>query len=158
MCIDQRSLKELLTYDPATGAFQWLFGEKVHTAVQGKEAGSVKPDGYRTIVIKGKGYLAHRLAWLYMTGSWPVLDVDHKDRTRDNNVWTNLREATKSQNQQNRGFGGVNWMKGVKRWKISLRFETKQYQLGFHKCFGQAVKARNRAKQNFDVYRRQPPK
>ena len=44
---------------------------------------------------------AHRLAFLYMTGRFPKVDVDHEDTIKHHNWWSNLREATRSQNMQN---------------------------------------------------------
>lgn len=56
---------------------------------------------YVTIMIDGKAYQAHRVAWLYMTGRWPKDQIDHIDGDGANNRWTNLREATPSQNAFN---------------------------------------------------------
>ena len=64
-----------LEFDQVTGIFVW----KIKTAkkiVVGTVAGIAKPTGsgvYRYIAIDGVRYLAHRLAWLYIHGSWPSL-------------------------------------------------------------------------------------
>jgi hypothetical protein len=92
-------LRELLHYNPVTGDFSWLVGRP--KASRGAVAGCLPPSGYRTIRIDGQIYLAHRLAWLYMTGTWPENLIDHKDRNQSDNRWDNLREATHSQNHQN---------------------------------------------------------
>ena len=48
-------------------------------------------------------YRANRIAWYFMTGVDPLhMDVEHRDRNRANNRWTNLRLATRAQNQANR--------------------------------------------------------
>lgn len=70
-------------------------------------AGSVSEAGYRYIGIGCKTYGAHRLAWFYMTGEWPK-EVDHQNRKRDDNRWSNLREATKGQQRQNQSIGRAN--------------------------------------------------
>jgi hypothetical protein len=49
-------LRELLDYDPATGVFTWR---------------SPRPSRYQLISVDGWTYQASRLAWLWMTGSWP---------------------------------------------------------------------------------------
>jgi hypothetical protein len=64
-------------------------------------AGSTNGAGYVQIKIDGKLYLAHRLAFLYMTDAWPVNQGEHANRNRQDNSWVNLRDATQSQNQGN---------------------------------------------------------
>lgn len=95
-------LKQVLAYNPADGAFTWISKtSKNATDLVGKTAGAVDSTGYIRIWIDGKRYVAHRLAWLYMTGDWPSNLVDHRDTIKTNNVWSNLREATNSENKAN---------------------------------------------------------
>lgn len=95
-------LKEILEYNSDTGLWKW----KVRTSIRimiGKKAGNInKRHGYLTIGIKGKPYYAHRLAWLYMTGKWPAVEIDHINIIKTDNRWCNLREASGSQNNANR--------------------------------------------------------
>jgi hypothetical protein len=55
------------------------------------------------IKIFGRLYKAHRLAWLYIKGEWPTLDVEHKNLKKSDNRWKNLRESDDSGNQANTG-------------------------------------------------------
>ena len=43
----------------------------------GKRVGSPDRDGYLYITHLKKRYALHRLAWLYVTGAWPVEQIDH---------------------------------------------------------------------------------
>ena len=104
-------LREVLDYDPATGIFRWKIS--AGSASPGKIAGSDDGHGYVKIRIDGVAYFAHRLAWLLMTGRWPSRLIDHEDRNGLNNVWTNLRLATYSQNGANTGLRKDNKL-GVK--------------------------------------------
>ena len=45
------------------------------------DAGGDSSNGYWYIRIDGKGYLGHRLAWLYMHGHFPDGALDHKRET-----------------------------------------------------------------------------
>jgi hypothetical protein len=108
-------LRELLHYDPETGEFRWL--KRMSQAVRaGDIAGTLnKTHHYWSITIKGSHHRAHHLAWLYMTGKWCRLLIDHRDGNPSNNRWDNLRKATVWQNNANRcrqrnnvcGFKGV---------------------------------------------------
>lgn len=94
-------LKQILHYEPSTGAFTWLSRRSYSkNAERGSRAGSLA-HGYVIISIDNKKYKAHRLAWLYMTGEFPSSILDHIDRNRSNNAWQNLREATRGGNAVN---------------------------------------------------------
>lgn len=92
-------LRALLDYDPATGVFTWVMRRR--GVKFGSTAGTPHNAGYITIRVDGTPWLAHRLAWLYMTGEQPPEEVDHENGVRDDNAWTNLRAADPSLNQQN---------------------------------------------------------
>lgn len=114
--LTQARLKELLHYCPALGLFWWKerAGSKGwNTRFAGEIAGNRTPKGYARITIDGKRYFAQRLAFLYMTGSFPADEVDHANGWRLDNAWSNLREATSSQNKANRKVRSVTGFKGV---------------------------------------------
>lgn len=102
--ITQAQLKSLFHYDPMTGLF--MRTDRVANCVHlGDFAGATDTYGYRQIKIKGRSYLAHRLAWLYMTGEMPSDEIDHINADRRDNRWSNLRQADRSMNNQNRNYG-----------------------------------------------------
>jgi hypothetical protein len=90
-------LLELLSYDPATGLFTHLKGKN-----KGDVAGWSNDDGYVYLTIRGTKYQAHRVAWFYSHGTWPVYEIDHKDRVRNNNKLDNLRDVTHQVNATNK--------------------------------------------------------
>lgn len=139
-----QSLRDLLNYNPETGVFTWLVdcvSIRIHKR-QGEVAGSVcKTAGYVIIGIGGHTYMAHVLAWLYVTGDWPSGEVDHRNCIRSDNRWTNLRDIPKAANRQNvrrarkdsgTGVQGVFYSpKGCKNpFTSSVRHDGKQHYLG----------------------------
>jgi len=92
-------LRELLEYNQETGGFTWRV--RRGPARAGSKAGSVGRAGYLSIETGGRVYQAHRLAWFYVYGEWPLGDLDHKDMVKTNNRIDNLRLATPSQNKAN---------------------------------------------------------
>lgn len=144
----QAELMEALHYDPATGVFTWRSSPGMRRVRVGSPAGGGKKTGYRVITVYGRKYAAHRLAWLYVTGNWPVADIDHRNRQRDDNRIHNLREATRMQNAQNRkpragaasGFTGVSLSGG--KWCAVIMHNGRQRVLGRFDDLGRAKSAR----------------
>jgi hypothetical protein len=130
-------LRQLLHYDPETGAFTWRVPQG--TAAKGDTAGCLNEDGRRRIVINRKTYIASRLAWLYVTGKWPTHQIDHKNCVRSDDRFDNLRDATGAQNQRNTrtrrdnacGLKGVYFGAREKRWIAKIRREGRQIRLGY---------------------------
>lgn len=135
--LSQSRLKELVHYNPDTGVFTRLVTTAAN-AMAGNIAGNFDSLGYVQICVDGARYRGHRLAWLYMTGEWPKHVIDHIDLNTGNNCWNNLREATRSQNQQNHpmhknnkvGFKGVTRFQ--KGYRATIKVRGKQKHLG---CF-----------------------
>ena len=131
-------LKEHLHYSVITGQFYRI--KKISETKNYREAGGVKPNGYRYISIGNCRYLEHRLAWFWVTGEWPKNQIDHINGAKNNNYWLNLREATISENQCNigitsdnaSGFKGVYWSKRDKKWIAEIAFNKKKKYLGSH--------------------------
>jgi len=135
--LTQEKLKQLLQYYPESGVFIRLDALMVDKKLVGKRAGNIKNNGYREIAVRGKAYLEHRLAFLYMTGEWPKEDVDHINNIRDDNRWNNLREANRSLNMQNvkkpsknnkHGYWGCT--KHGSKYRATIVVNGKQIRLG----------------------------
>lgn len=130
-------LRELLHYDPDLGWFMRKVGRCRWR--EGEVAGALNEDGYVVIKLDDVQHAAHRLAWLYMTGSWPSQHIDHIDGQRSNNAFINLRDVTKSINAQNMrkaridstsGFLGASRHK--KGWQAQLQVGGVLHYLGFY--------------------------
>lgn len=125
------AMRERLHYDPTTGHFTFRYN--------GRRAGCLdKSTGYVRIRLWNKLYHAHRLAWAYVTGAFPEEEVDHRDRVRHHNWFSNLRKATHVQNAYNKdaprtntsGIKGVSFDKTRNRWKATIRVQGKWRFLG----------------------------
>ena len=123
--ISIQRLKELLNYDPDTGEFTWRVGKRGLYA--GDIAGCIAKHHYRVIRLDNKLYYAHRLAFFWSTGRWPKY-VDHKNRCTLDNRFSNLREASMSENLMNArrprnnttGYKGVWFDKNVGRYRAEV--------------------------------------
>ena len=133
--ITQEFLRKGFLYEPETGDFyrKLKYG--------GWKIVGVTPnsDGYRRVGIFGTSYYIHRLIWLYMTGNWPPIDIDHVDRNPGNNRWNNLRLASRSQNTINSrlldrntsGVRGVCWNPIKSRWMARISLNGVRRHLGY---------------------------
>lgn len=141
------ALKERLSYSPETGEWVWLVRENGMMEI-GQRAGD-NSKKYTFIKVFRKKYAAHRLAWFYMTGEWPEY-IDHIDGDKKNNKWSNLRKATKSQNNSNvnkridnkSGFKGVIKTK-TGNFRAYISKEGQRYNLGTYKRKENAALAYN---------------
>ena len=88
------------TYNPETGTLCWRINQRCAKA--GSPAGSVYSNGYLMVYVAGQPALAHRVAWVLVTGEEPPDVIDHKDRNPLNNAWDNLRASSMRLNQGNR--------------------------------------------------------
>jgi hypothetical protein len=153
-------LRELLHYDPDTGLFTWLprspesFKNKQaflawNTRYLGMAAGRASGQcRYATIDIDGTVCYAHRLAYLYMTGSHAAGDIDHIDGDKKNNRWSNLRAVTRSVNLQNQrrsrgltGFLGVDYFASRDQYRARIQVGNRQLNLGYFKSPEEAHQA-----------------
>jgi len=149
MKLTQERLKEVLSYDPETGVFVRKITANNNKAKKGDLAGHLNKIGYLEMKVDGKRYYAHRLAWLYVNGYFPELNIDHINRKRNDNRIKNLREASQQCNVRNAkmkssnksGITGVCWYKPSKKWKAQITSGT-TINLGHFKDFNDAVKAR----------------
>lgn len=137
--ITQTRLKELLKYNPDTG----IFTHKTNTTHKrlGDKAGFLhSASGYRHLCLDGLEYKEHRIAFLYMEGYMPV-EVDHKNRVKDDNSWLNLRPADRSLNCVNQGIRkdnttgvrGLSYMEANKfcKWVVRIQRNKKQIRRSF---------------------------
>jgi hypothetical protein len=152
--LTQERLKELLHYNRKTGVFTRLTdnGRGCHV---GDIAGSHHRDGYIYIYVDGRNYAAHRLAWLYVRGRWPVGDLDHVHGQEVGNGIKNLREVPEQWNTQNErhprrnnksGFLGVYTRYDRDGYHAQLRINGKQCCLGIFDTAEEAYAAYVEAK------------
>jgi hypothetical protein len=126
-------LRDLLDYNPETGVFTW----RVNRPGRFGRVGAVRSDGPRQICIDQQIILTGRLAHLWMTGRWPKLPIDHKNLDPADDRWSNLREATYSQNGANSGdrysgvdLKGVSWDRARRKYAAKIRVNYQTINLG----------------------------
>ena len=157
--MNQDRIKELFIYDPDTGVFttrvsrgRWKNGDI---------AGTKHCGGYIQIGVDQRHYLAHRLAFLYMTGSFPPEQVDHINGDKADNRWENIRAVNGSQNMKNTslyknntsGFCGVSWVKSERKWVVRISHGGVQLYLGGFSEISEAVEARKAAEKKFGYHK-----
>jgi hypothetical protein len=158
--ITQDYLHEFFHYDSETGVFSRKKRTGKSTTV-GEIVGSDKGNGYLMLCLKSRLYLAHRIAWLYVYGEMPSLNIDHINGKRADNRICNLRLANQSQNIANAklskantsGFKGVTWNKSANKWNAQLMLNYKRISLGnFEKKEDAAEAYKKGAVQYFGEY------
>lgn len=137
---EDRRIADYVAYDPETGAFTWKIsrGSKVAAGSPAGSAWRRKGDARWVIRFEDRGYQANRVAWLIVTGDWPVRPVDHRDGDGLNNRWLNLRLATGPQNAANArkrkdntsGHKGVTRRTNTGQFEARIQHEHRRISLG----------------------------
>jgi hypothetical protein len=148
--LTQEQLKKSLRYEPETGLF--------YSRITNKSDPFTAKNNWGYILIKthGRTYRAHRLAWLYVYGEFPELQIDHINGVPDDNRIENLRIATLAENMRNlrkkrtgatSQFKGVSRRKGSEKWQAAIRVPGRKHQkhLGNFDCEHEAAHAYNKA-------------
>lgn len=152
-----------LNYNATTGLLFWKSSPR--TGFAGKIAGNKRKDGYIQIRINGQCCLAHRLAFVCMTGRWPELGLDHINGDTSDNRWVNLREADSDQNHWNMkifsnntsGYRGVTLHRKTGKWVAEIWHKRKKYHLGLFPTKESASQAHELARSRmFGEFNRSP--
>jgi hypothetical protein len=154
----------LLNYCPDTGVLTWKRrageskGERIFNGkFAGRQAGADSVTGYLQIMVVGKNYLAHRIAFLLHHGRWPIDQVDHVNHVRVDNRACNLREATNGENSRNHtlratntsGVVGVYKDRKRDRWVAEIMVNGRKISLGRYSCKDAAAISRRLAEQEY---------
>lgn len=111
---------------------------------------------------EGKKVWLHR----FLLDTVEGMEVDHMDHSPLDNRRNNLRNTTKSQNQQNRrqankgsktGIRGIYWHERLKKWEVKIQVDKKQIYLGLFIEIGEAKKAVIKARSQFMPFSKEGP-
>lgn len=162
---DVAALRQLVDYDPDTGAFTYRHVPSMHPSRNSRVAG--RPafhrkhrQGYLVAVVFGRQMYAHRAAWALAHGSWPTGEIDHINHDRADNRLANLRVVGKAQNMRNMpklrnnssGRTGV-YLTPNGTWLAAIRVDRKLHNLGRFSAFEDAVAARAAAEKRFGFHK-----
>jgi len=154
----QELLLKLFKYDPDTGVVTRRISSGPR-ARAGDIVNNKQNTGYLAVSIMHSSYLLHRIIWKMITGRDPI-SLDHINHKKEDNSWSNLREATKSENGRNvpiridnsSGFTGVVWNKSENKWQTYITLEGKTKHLGIFSSKLDAVAARIRANREYGYH------
>lgn len=148
--ITQARLKKLMHYCPNSGALTWIVNKG--RAKKG-DVVTTRHNGYYTTKIDQCTYLVHRLAWLYMYGCRPTMDIDHINRNKSDNRINNLRDVPRAQNifnspaRTSSGHSGI-YQRGDK-WRACIRVNLKLKWLGSFPTIEEAITVREMAEAKY---------
>lgn len=123
-------------------------------AVKRNPFGGLSTKGYIYGMFQGGTYYAHRLVWVWCTGTDPnPFEVDHIDRNRSNNCYLNLRLVRASEQARNTstyrnnrlGVKGVRRVVGTQRYEARIRVNGVLIHLGCYSTIQDASAAYNSA-------------
>lgn len=125
------NFKEYLKYDiKSPSGLSWI--QDYSRFKVGDVAGSLKTNGYWKFTTGGKSYQVHRIIWELLEGLIPSdLVIYHIDGNPGNNLISNLRLATRTQNQFNRKSSkGYYFNKKHGKWYVRVNVNGVQTYFG----------------------------
>lgn len=147
-------VRQMVRYEPESGTLIWLartpdmirsanprerIGKSArwNKLFEGRTAGRVGSNGYFYIMIGYRMMLLHRVIWAVVHNAWPTGTIDHIDGNKANNRVANLRDVG-HENYRNQkrwctntsGVSGVRFDKARKKWRGTIIFQNKTYNLG----------------------------
>jgi HNH endonuclease len=140
--------REQLDYDPVTGVLR----KRNRQTGKWRVVQSINKDGYFSVRLSRKTYIAHRVIFLVMTGRWPEPGIDHINRDKTDNRWANLREASAAENNNNRGpavrrpIANVYQMANTGRFEARAFIDGRKQRLGTYDTAEEAAEAIKRRK------------
>lgn len=99
-------LKTRISVDTVAGLVYWTDATKHHRNLIGKEAGSPRKNShteksYWHVKVDTVALKRSQIVYLFATGKWPVLQIDHINGNSLDDRIENLREVTATQNAWN---------------------------------------------------------
>jgi len=160
--VSHDQLLRTVRYEPETGHFFWLVdlsrvaraGQRAGGPEQRRDRAGLSRGGcYWKLIIQGKAYGAHRLAFFYVNGVWPKHEIDHINGDPGDNRIANLRDVPRVLNAQNRYLArrdSTTGLQGIERrrdrWLVSIGVNGKKRYLGSFGSPEEAVRFRDQAK------------
>lgn len=92
------TIRALLNYDKRNGLLTWRI-DRGPKARAGDEAGTLRSDGFISVMVAGKVWLAHHLIWFYVTGELPKGRLAFRDWDPQNLRWHNIMPADEALSQ-----------------------------------------------------------
>lgn len=135
-------LQEYVRLDAETGILWWI-KKPAKKVVVGTQAGKLRADGYLRFQLFNKRYLCHRVIYAFVNGPFES-ELDHANRNTSDNRPSNLRAATRTQQNFNKkpafnktGFTGVYKHSGntsghVKVYCARIKNAKKYKTLGYY--------------------------
>lgn len=154
-------LKSRLRVDVNAGRVFWIDATKHHANLVGKEAGSARRSSdsdksYWYVKVDSVALKRSHIVFLFATGEWPTLQIDHINGNSLDDRIENLRQATVTQNAWNhkRRRKRSTTPMGVRRvasgrFQARIAVEKKQIVIGTFATPDQAAEAYQQKRKEF---------
>ena len=126
--------KTTLTASRAAELLRYEDGHLFWRDPNGRSPGSLGSPAGRAgrlqVWVDGRAYYVHRLVWLLHHGAWPERQIDHINGNVLDNRIENLRDATPTENSQNRQHRGTSYDSRSGKWRARIMVNGRSTNLG----------------------------